>query len=167
MAQSWVPGGGRIPSRFAEESFREIRCTIFLMVSNPILEYLGSKQHCGYKLSDETCVITTPFADDFNVITTNARSHQRIIRNVEEFTSSLNLVLEPTKSKSLLLCHGQSKSVDFRISGQTITSLKDIPEKFLGAQITFHGKQSEIFDHTEGGRKLFLDNIQGTLIRPE
>ena len=54
--------------------------TKFICVSNPLLEYLLSEQNHGYKLHDDT--ISTPFANDFNVITCNSRSHQCILSNV-------------------------------------------------------------------------------------
>ena len=57
--------------------------TIFICVFNPLLEYLKSEIKNGYYLNKQTHVISTPFADDFNVITSNARVHQRILRNVE------------------------------------------------------------------------------------
>ena len=52
--------------------------TIFICVFNPLIEYLHSEAKHGYHLDKDTPVISTPFADDFNVISTNARTHQRL-----------------------------------------------------------------------------------------
>ena len=90
--------------------------TIFIAVFNPLLEYLISENKHGYKLDSDNPVISTPFADDFNIITTNSRTHQRIILNVERFAKSMNLILEPTKCKSLSICSGSSKVINFKLS---------------------------------------------------
>jgi hypothetical protein len=141
--------------------------TIFLCVFNPLLEYLLTEQKHGYQLNNDTKVISTPFADDFNVITTNSRTHQRLLKNVERFAKSLNLSLEPTKCKSLSICAGHSKNVQFKLSDLNIDSILNSPEKFLGSRITFSGKQSEIFDFINQGISTTLDNINNSLIRNE
>ena len=141
--------------------------TIFICVFNPLLEYLLSEQKHGYFIDKDTPIVSTPFADDFNVITTNSRTHQRILTKVEQFAKSMNLILEPTKCKSLSICAGYSKTIKFKLSDQIIESIYDNPEKFLGAQITFSGKQSDIFTYIFDGIKATLDNIDASLIRDE
>ena len=105
--------------------------TIFICVFNPLLEYILSERKHGYKLDSNTSVISTPFADDFNIITSNSRSHQRILFNVEQYANSMNLILEPTKCKSLSISAGQSKVIKFQLSDQIIESIHTSPEKFL------------------------------------
>ena len=141
--------------------------TIFITVFNPLLEYLQTEAKHGYHLTSESPVITTPFADDFNVITNNAKSHQRILLNVEKFAKTMNLVLEPSKCKSLSICGGSSKVVKFKLSEQVINSIEESPEKFLGSQITFSGKQSDIFEYVYNGINDALVNIENTSIRNE
>ena len=47
---------------------------IFLISFNPLVEYIKkSKETQGYKIED-THIITTPFADDFNLISRNKNS---------------------------------------------------------------------------------------------
>ncbi len=133
--------------------------TIFITVFNPLLEYLKSESKHGYKLNNNTNVISTPFADDFNVITSHSRAHQRILKNVERFAKSMNLVLEPTKCKSL--------SIEFQLSDEKIASISTSPEKFLGSHITFSGKQSEIFSFIKQSIEDILTNIDNSLIREE
>ena len=48
--------------------------TIFIIVFNPLLEYLKTEEKHGYQLSENNKVISCPFADDFNVITTNKKN---------------------------------------------------------------------------------------------
>ena len=141
--------------------------TIFICVFNPLLEYLKTEVKHGYALDADTKTISTPFADDFNVITSNSRTHQRILHNVEKFAISMNLCLEPTKCKSISISSGSSKVQEFKLSNQTVGSIIDAPEKFLGSQITFHGKQSDTFDYIHKGILDSLQNIEKGLIRDE
>ena len=141
--------------------------TIFICVFNPLLEYLLSEQKHGYHLNKNTPIITTPFADDFNVITTNSRTHQRILHNVEKYAKTMNLNLEPAKCKSLSISSGSSKIVNFKLSDLNIDSIVNSPEKFLGSQITFSGKQNDIFSYIYDGITQSLDNIDNSLIRGE
>ena len=60
----------------------------FLIVFNPILDYIKThKEEHGYPLSTKTSVkhvITTPFADDFNIISRNTKQHQTLVTDVEK-----------------------------------------------------------------------------------
>ena len=47
------------------------------MVFNPIIEYLQIKSECGFNLNEKK-IITLPNADDFCLITTDLRKHQKI-----------------------------------------------------------------------------------------
>ena len=141
--------------------------TIFICIFNPLLEYILSEKKHGYHLDKDTPIISTPFADDFNIITSNSRSHQRILNNVEKFANTMNLILEPTKCKSLSISSGCSKVIEFKLSNQTITSIESSPEKFLGSQITFSGKQSDIYSFVHDGINTTLENIDKSLIRDE
>ena len=113
---------------------------------NHLLEYLKSKQRPGYKLTHGNNMITSTFADDFNIITTKSRTHQRILCNFERFARPINLILEPRKCKSLSMCTGLSKMIEIKLSECTIPSSFDSPETILGAQIAFFCKQNETFD---------------------
>ena len=73
---------------------------IFLLVFNPIIEYikLYKKTH-GYTITTETKgahpVITTPFADDFNLITHNKTMHQTLLTDIEKKIKSMGLIINP------------------------------------------------------------------------
>ena len=65
---------------------------IFLIVFNPLIEYI--KQHRethGYTLTTKDkgvkSVVTTPFADDFNLLTHNKVIHQKLVTNIAEKVS--------------------------------------------------------------------------------
>ena len=141
--------------------------TIFIMVFNPLLEYLQTETKFAYKLSSDTQIISTPFADDFNVITTHSGAHRRILKNIQKYAQSMNLIMEPTKCISLSIIKGSSTIVDFYLDNQVIPSLLQSPEKFLGSQITFTGKQAETFDFIKCSLQKTLDNIERSLVREE
>ena len=78
---------------------------IFLAVFNPLLEKLKLESKFGYEINNFR-YITTPFADDFNLITRNKRTHQRIINKIFDWSKSMGLKLKPTKCKSLSIVSG-------------------------------------------------------------
>ncbi len=122
----------------------------FLTVFKPILECLAKESPFGYYLNGKK-VITTPFSDDFNLISTHKTSHQSIINNISVWTKSINLKLKPPKCVSLSLCSGKPTPVNFTLDGTPLDTLRQSPHKFLGLTITFTGKQSDtykvIYDH--------------------
>ena len=79
----------------------------------------------------------------------------------------MNLVLEPKKCKSISICSGMSKSIKFKLADTIIPSISVSPEKLLGSQITFKGKQSEVFKFIYDGIESGLVNIDNTLVRSE
>ena len=61
---------------------------IFLIVFNPLIEHIKKhKETHGYSISTVKkgvkTVITTPFADDFNLITQNKTMHKELVTDVE------------------------------------------------------------------------------------
>ena len=74
---------------------------IFLIIFNPIIEYFKTKKEKqGYQLSTKTSAMfvnTTPFADDFNVISRNMKQHQTLVTDVEEKLQSMGLVIKVSK----------------------------------------------------------------------
>ena len=66
-----------------------IQCVIFLVVFNPIIQYI--KEHSdktGYDIktynnnSNNQFTNTTPFADDFKLISRNKTQHQKLIADI-------------------------------------------------------------------------------------
>ena len=140
---------------------------IFLACFNPILEYLESiKEKHGYNLNG-TRIITTPYADDFNLITTNKLQHQKIINNLTKYSTSMGLTLKPTKCRSLSICAGSPKEIDFKIDDSVVQSVKQSPQRFLGSHITFKQKTSDAFDLIAYELDTKLNRINNTLVRNE
>ena len=92
----------------------------------------------GYNLNGER-VITLPFADDFNLVTTDKRRHQIIIYQLQDFTSSMGLKLKPSKCKSLSIRSGKSEDLEFLLGTDKIKSIiRETSHKFLSAILLHH-----------------------------
>ena len=103
---------------------------IFLLVFNPILQKLQENSHKGYKLGDISHV-TTPYADDFCLISTNLKSHQKLINEIHSQITSMGMKLKPSKCRSFSCSAGKPKVVSFHIGDNEIASIKDEEQKFL------------------------------------
>ena len=63
--------------------------TIFLIIFNPLIQYIKmNSEKYGYKLNDKY-INTTPFADDFNIISRNKIQHQKFITDIEQKTETM------------------------------------------------------------------------------
>ena len=126
-----------------------------------------------YRLND-TSLITTPFADDFNIITKNKAQHQKIIKEVENCIQSMGLEIKPSKCRSLSMDgHEKSVVIDFHLTdpltGQkcVIEPLQNSPHKILGSLITFYNKSSDYFEHLLSQLNEKLENINKASVRGE
>ena len=110
--------------------------TIFLIVFNPLIEYIKTHKNTqGYKLGN-TPIITTPFADDFNLISNNNVKHRKLVADIES-KATCDLSFKPNKCRSLSLVSGKPTDIVFYLSTQTpINSVITHPHKFLGSSIT-------------------------------
>ena len=118
---------------------------IFLMVFNPIIQHLKLKEDSGYSLNGMK-FITLPFADDFCLITSDKRKHQKTMNQILEITQSMNLQLKPVKCKTISIRCGVPCEVQFSLGSDVLKTVKEAPEKFLGCQITFSFKNRDMYD---------------------
>jgi len=139
---------------------------IFLIVFNPLLEKLNELRNKGYNMNNIN-IITTPFADDFNLITSDKRQHQHIINNIQLWTTSMKLKLKPSKCISMSISCGKPVVNNFYLADENIATLENNNHKFLGSTLTFHGKQREIYDVVKTHLQTRLDRINSLLIRGE
>ena len=118
-------------------------------------------------------VITTPFADDFNLITNNKTIHQKLLSDVEEKIKSMGLVLKPRKCRSLSIIGGKTVNSPFYLhekqSEKTIqiASVIDQPMKFLGSQVAGENNPSAMFASLQAKLKQKLENIDKSTLRGE
>jgi hypothetical protein len=139
---------------------------IFLAVFNPILEKLLQSEPFGYPINGIK-YITTPFVDDFNLITTNKRTHQRLLTEISTWTKTMNLKLKPVKCKSLSIVSGKPTPIIFQLGDNEVNSIKDDPHKFLGSHLSFSGKQEDVFDHVRTHICNRLEHIDKLLVKGE
>ena len=150
---------------------------IFLIIFNPLIEYIKhhSKTH-GYQLSTidkgVKSVVTTPFADDFNVITQNKSMHQKLITDIAEKIKSMGLELKPQKCRSLSIEKGKVEKVTFVLEDENnkdihIDSVIDKPMKFLGSNLAGDNTPNAMFVKIMSMLELKLKNIHESTLRGE
>ena len=140
---------------------------VFLMCFNPIIEYLESiRQQYGYDFAGQR-MITTPYADDFNLITGNKRQHQKIINELDGKLKTMGLMLKPRKCRSLSISSGKPTVVNFSVANEQIASVYDKPLKFLGSHITFSMKTAEVYELIREQIVTTLNSIDKVNIRNE
>ena len=116
---------------------------LFLVVFNPLLEYIKQhKETHRYELKTKTCanfVNTTPFADDFNIISRHSTKHDALLKDVENKLVSIGLVLKASKYKSLSIQGGRTTNHQFTLNkfGKhlVISSVLEKPKKYLGSEV--------------------------------
>ena len=149
--------------------------TIFLIVFNPLIDHIKKfKDSQGYNLNG-TKIITTPFADDFNIISNNIIKHQKLVSDIEEKATSMGLTFKPSKCRSLSIVSGkpQEKPVFLRnTSGNNTTpvlvnSVITHPLKFLGSVITPTCSPQDYFREMKSKMEEKLSNIDNAKCRGE
>jgi hypothetical protein len=156
--------------------------TIFLIAFNPLIEYISKyKETHGYTINEtnetdktQTNIITTPFADDFNLITKNETLHQKLTTEIEEKASTMGFLFKPSKCRSLSICLGSPKDVTFVLSNSNqsdqcvpIETVYTRPHKFLGSIITYTNTPKEYFKHFYEVLEKKLTNIDNSKVRGE
>ena len=137
------------------------------MVFNPIVQHLKSiEDKYGYNL-DGCRYITLPFADDFCLITTDKRHHQKIMNEIHSITKTMNLTLKPVKCKSISIRSGRPDACTFTLGDNVLKSLKDAPEKFLGSNISFSGKSVDTYEIVQSKLNGMINNIGSCKVRDE
>ena len=83
---------------------------------------------------------TTPFAEDFNVISRNSIHHQNHVTDVENNLKTMGLVFKAPLCRSLSITSGTTSNVQFHLKNNTpetvrIFSVLEKPMKFLGSKV--------------------------------
>ena len=149
---------------------------IFLVVFNPIIEYIKSlKEKQGYQLSTKTSAMfvnTTPFADDFNVMSRNTKEHQKLVTDVEKKLQSMGLVIKAPKCCSLSIQSGKTTNIHFYLNERTnivtpISTVIEKPMKFLGSEVQKDNSPHAMFAVLSQKLKSKLENIDKCSLRGE
>ena len=139
---------------------------IFILCFNPIIQDLDSNLQYGYGINGQS-FISTPFADDFCLISRNKRTHQRLISRISKLTKSMGLKLKPSKCRSLSIVSGKPTPVKFQLEEDIIPTLEEEPHKFLGSLVSFDNSSSDVYNYLENKIKTGLENIDKSLVRNE
>ena len=104
---------------------------IFLIAFNPILESLELEKKLGFQ-SDGKDFITLPYADDFCLMTTNLKTHQRLMSKINTQIQSMCMRLKPSKCRTFSLRSGKPTNVSFHLDGKNMCTLFQDDQKYLG-----------------------------------
>ena len=155
---------------------------IFLIAFNPLIEHIKKyKELQGYKIkfetedgTVETNIITTPFADDFNLISKDKKLHQNLITEIEEKAKDMGFLFKPSKCSSLSICGGKPTNVTFVLtdfkgdnSKVPMETVHSNPHKFLGSLVTYTNTTKEYFEHFYKVFEEKLINIDQSRVRGE
>ena len=147
--------------------------SIFLVIFQPLIDYIQlHRESHGYQLGQHK-VLTTPFADDFDLITNNCTKHQKLQLDIQQKAESMGLCFKPSKCRSLSIQGGRVKGdkAFFLLAGGSeevfLKTMEDDPHKFLGATITNMNTPADHFNFLKTKLEEKLTNLDTTLIRGE
>ena len=87
-------------------------------------------------------MVTTPFADEFNLISRNLKQQQKLLLDVKSKINLMKLVIKPSKCRSLSFHCGKQSVVSFHLkekeSREKVSNSSVIykPLKFVGSEVT-------------------------------
>ena len=84
----------------------------------------------GFQL-DGKDFITLPYADDFCLMTTNLKTHQRHMSKINTQIQSMCMRLKPSKCRTFSLKSGKPTNVSFHLDGKNIPTVFQDDQKYL------------------------------------
>ena len=143
------------------------------MIFQPLIDFIQSHRAThGYQLGTQK-VLTTPFADDFDLISSNLTRHQKLQSEVQMKAESMGLTFKPSKYRSLSIKGGRVSSdcKFFLLAGNGekafLKTMEDDPHKFLGSTITHRNSPADHFAFLKEKLEEKLSNVDKTLVRGE
>ena len=147
--------------------------SIFLVIFQPLIDFIMlHKDSYGYQLG-KCKVLSTPFADDFDLVTNDTRRHQKLQLDVQKKAESMGLCFKPSKCRSLSIKGG-------RVAGEHqfflkaadgekvfLKTMEDDPHKFLGSHITNLNSPADHFNFLKTKLVEKLSNLDSSLVRGE
>ena len=116
------------------------------MVFNPIIESLQQDLASGYSLNGKN-FITAPYVDNFTLITSNKRTHQKLMKTINEKIKSTGMKIKPTKCRTFSISSGKPSKTTFHIEDNQIPTIEEEEQKFLGRVLFFKGKSEDTFKY--------------------
>ena len=104
---------------------------IFVLTFQPIIDFLIQNKNAGVNINGKK-MITLPYADDFCLITTNSRTQQKLLNQINSHIESMGMKLKPSKCRTFSLKSGKPLKTYFHIADKEIPSIADEEQKFLG-----------------------------------
>lgn len=130
------------------------------------------KESHGYQL-DGTKILSTSFADDFDLITNDKRKHQKLQLEVQKKAESMGLTFKPSKCRSLSIQSGRvAPDCIFFLEAREgelvpLATMEDDPHKFLGSTITLRKTPQDHFNFLKEKLEEKLVNLDQSLVRGE
>ena len=90
---------------------------------------------------------TFPYADDFCLITTNMRTQQKLINQVNSHIQSMGMELKPSKCRTFSKKSEKSFHTSFHIGDNEIPSIAIEEQKFLVKVIFYTRKYKETLEY--------------------
>ena len=143
------------------------------MVFQPLIDFIISfKESHGYKLGNFK-VLSTLFADDFDLISNHVKKHLKLMLDVQQKAESMGLTFKPSKCRSLSIQAGKVTDTKFflldgnGVNKVYLKTMEDDPHKFLGSNITERNTPADHFEFLKNKLKNKLENLDKTLVRGE
>ena len=111
--------------------------------------------------------MTTPYADDFCLITRDKRNQQNLIDDINNQITSMGMKLKPSKCRSFSISGGTPTATSFHIGDSEISSIRDEEQKFLGKLLFFKGKPEETFNLVKDTFVKGIEKIGEAMVRNE
>ena len=146
--------------------------SIFLMVFQPLIDVIMSfKESHGYQLG-ETKAISTPFADDFDLISNHVKKYQNLMLDIQKKAESMGLTFKSSKCRSLSIQGGKFTDIKFFLldgSGEKVllNNMEDDPHKFLGSSITKSNSPADHFTFLKKKLDCKLNKLNEPKVRGE
>ena len=145
---------------------------IFLVVFQPLISYLLShKESSGYMLGERK-IITKPFADDFECLTRNKKTHQKLMLDLQVKAEAMGLTFKPSKCRTLSIQGGTVKPCSFYLLDKDgvqtpLATLEDDPTKFLGSSLTHQNTPADHHKFLQAKLESKLSNLDKAEVRGE
>ena len=146
--------------------------SIFLMVFQPLIDVIMSfKESHGYQLG-ETKVISTPFADDFDLISNHIKKYHNLMLDIQKKAESMGLTFKSSKCRSLSIQGGKFTDIKFFLldgSGEKVflNNMEDDPHNFMGSSITRSNSPADHFTFLKQKLECKLNKLNETKVRGE